>query len=319
MYLINICLAFFLLLPTLRAQDTYYAVASGNWSNASSPIWADSPGGDAQFNDPDDPNLNVVIPAGITVTMNVSGREVASLTVESGGTLTRAAGTTQYVEVHGPDMTVNGTVSGNVGLAPRGSNIRLSGSGSTTFGRIRKANGGACELLIDMDVTVDYSGSTAAITNQSGGVTGSGTLDITIAAGRRVNVLSGNVSIDGADGTNNNEGDGSITVNGVLDIQNGDLLLITDNDAGNPITYAVAADGLLRVNGQILGNTGVPGGATANLNLTSGGQLELAGAGASFQDLDLGGRDALTFAAGSSIKYAGSSGQQLQTNIPYQD
>ena len=301
------------------AQTTYYAVKSGNWANVDDPIWSATPGGSPTLNGPNNPSAHVVIPSGMTVELNVSGREMASLTIAAGGTLNRT-GTIQYIDPHG-DLIVDGEITGNVGLSPHSGTVRVysEGNGSATFGRIRKGGGGPSMLTIDMDVTIAYSGATAALTNQAGGVVASGPLTVVINAGRTPTVTAGDVSLDGVDGTNSSESTGSLQIFGTLDIQDGDLWLTSDNDAGNDLSYTVESGGLLRLNGDLIGND-VPdmnGSAAAQVtfSVAAGGELRLLAPGAGWRDLT--GRNTVELAPGSRVVYAGGDAQTIYPDWTY--
>ncbi|MEZ5039008.1 MAG: hypothetical protein R2828_03925 [Saprospiraceae bacterium] len=306
------------LLPMLlHAQgSTLYSTSSGNWGDA---IWASSPSGTPSVSNPDDPNTNIVIQSGHTVLLNASEKAMQNLTVESGATLKVGSGTTRYLEIYG-NATLNGTIGGaadGLSFDINGPACTIGGVGTTTLKRLRKDNdpGGASttNLSIDQHLTLTYSASSSAALYNNGAP--NSTFNVTISSGKKLTLTSSDVSIDGIDGSNSFNLSGTFTINGTLDIQQGNLWLATDNTSGKDIAYEIGKNGKLIVGGKIYGNAGI--GGTAKAKLSGSGRLELKSNGDIFQQLDPS-RNTIIFQTGANVIFSNASPQNIPPSITYQ-
>lgn len=304
--------------PIIYAQGTtWYSVSSGSWGDV---IWSSSPSGPATFSDPDDPAINLIIQSGHDITLQASEKAVANFTVEFGASIKVGGSTTRYIEIYG-DATLDGTVGGSsdgLSLDINGANCRIAGLGQTQLKRLRKDNdpsaASTTNLVIDKNLTLTYTSSTSAAMYNNGAP--NSRFNITINVGKTVTVKKADVSIDGIDGSNSINLGGSLTVNGTLDIEKGDLWLATDNSSSYNITYEIGKNGTLRLGGHIYGNNNQAGAAKASL--LSSGQLWLEDSGHIFQDLH-GSRNTLTFQSGAKVIFSQANIQYLPEGITLPD
>lgn len=300
-----------------HTQNTWYSTTSGSWGAA---IWSTSPNGQGSLSNPDDPQLNLVIQSGHDITLPVSEKAVANFTVEAGASIKVGSSTTRYIEIYG-DAALDGTVGGsNDGLSfdINGSSCRISGVGPTSLKRLRKDNDPAAanttQLTIDKNLTLSYTSSNTSALYNNGAPNSQ--FHITINPGKVVTVNQADVSIDGIDGSNSVNLGGSITINGTLDIEKGDLWLATDNSGGYDISYEIGKNGKLIVGGNIFGNQHQAG--TAKARLSGSGQLWLEDSGHIFQDLDAQ-RNAVIFQTGARVVFAQTNTQYFPTGITFPD
>lgn len=295
---------------------TLYSTASGSWGGL---IWASSPSGAATIAAPDDRTQSIVIQTGHTVTLNASEKAVLNLTVENGATLKVGGSTTRYIEIYG-NALLNGTVGGSsdgLSFDINGSSCTISGIGNTQLKRLRKDNdpgaASTTNLVIDKDIKLTFTTSSSAALYNNGAP--NSTFNVTVADGKKLTVSKSDVSIDGIDGSNSINLAGTFTINGTLDIQQGDLWLATDNTSGEDIEYQLGKNGHLLVTGKIYGNAGMAGAAQAKL--TGSGKLTLKSSGHIFQQLH-SSRNSILFQTGANVIFSSTGNQNIPSSITYQ-
>lgn len=302
---------------TFSQGPTWYSTSSGSWGDA---IWSTTPGGTGSLSDPDDPSINLVIQNGHDIILQASEKAVANFTVEVGATVKVGTSNTRYIEIYG-DAILDGDVGGSsdgLSFDINGSQCRISGLGQTYLKRLRKDNdpsaASTTNLTIDKSLILTYTSSNSAALYNNGAPNSK--FHITINAGKTVTVRKADVSIDGIDGSNSVNLGGSLTVDGTLDIEQGDLWLATDNSSSYDVSYQIGKNGKLIIGGHIFGNQGQAG--TAKATLTGSGQLWLEDSGHIFQDLHAS-RNSIIFQNGARVVFAQANTQYLPVGIIFPD
>lgn len=303
-------------LSYVTKAGTLYSTASGSWGAT---IWASSPSGPATIAAPDDRTQSIVIQNGHTVTLNASEKAVLNLTVETGATLKVGSSTTRYIEIYG-NALLNGTVGGSsdgLSFDINGSSCTISGIGNTQLKRLRKDNdpgaASTTNLVIDKDIKLTFTSSSSAALYNNGAP--NSTFNLTLSVGKKLTINKADVSIDGIDGSNSFNLAGTFTINGTLDIKQGDLWLATDNTSGRDIEYKLGKNGHILLKGKIYGNAGIAGAAEAKL--TGSGKLTLSGSGHIFQQLH-SSRNSVLFQTGAHVVFSSSGNQNIPSSITYQ-
>ncbi len=298
--------------------NTVYSQSSGSWTGSG--IWNSLPDGTGtSVTNPDNPGISVIVQPGHTIEMASGGPSVNNLEVQPGATLIAGGGSNEYVQVYGSSVVVDGAmgaIGDGMSLDINGPACTISGNGSIQLSRLRKDSdtGGAAttNLTIATDVTLTWS-STAALYNIGTPSQSTPTFfNVTIGPGTTVTLTGGDVSMDGLDGSNNTANAGTLTINGELILQSGDLYVTTDNNSAG-VTYNV--NGKLTVGGQVIGNAN-NGSNPSVASLNVAGELELTGPGNVFAGID-GTRDAFNFLAGSLTTYSGPGGQVVESAFDY--
>ena len=302
--------------------STLYSQGDGSWSMPNG--WNTMPDGSGVYvtdpnntQGPSGPEYHCIIQPGHDITLP-STKGISTLLVMAGGSIKAATTASRYLEIYGNAVTVHGTMGAGaandgIGLEFHASSATLGGTGTIDLNRIRKNGFTATNLTIARNTQLRYN-LDAAIYNEIAGYP----FNVTIQPGVALTVTRGDVSIDGIDGSNSSHRWGSVTVNGTLDIQLGDLYLRTDNaTAGSQdIAYTVGPGGTLKVGGKIIGNQGSAGAAKAHLTLQAGAQLILSGPGEVMANIDPL-RDPVTCQANSLVDYAGVSAQLVEDEFAY--
>lgn len=254
---------------------TLYSQVSGGTNSA---IWDIVPNGTGQlatafggFTE----FMDVVIQTGDVVDITVSGLDMKSLTVQSGGKIYANNGASpEYIDIFG-NVTNSGTI-GNGGTLDlisfnlKGTNpIIFSGNGSYDLGRLKKEAGSSGTVSINSNMNLRFAGA-ALYNNNDNSVLG-----LTIEAGKTVNVLDplGDISIDGVNGASGGERGGSITVNGTLNIAN-KLYAISNNTATYPCSITIGPSGKIVTKDA---DINVNGTGFTGFNISGGGILEING------------------------------------------
>lgn len=218
--------------------------------------------------------VDVVVQSGHTVDITVSGPDMKSLTVQAGGKIyANNAASPEYIDIFG--NVVNNGIIGNgstldlISFNLKGTDpITFSGNGSYDIGRMRKDAGATGTITINANMNLRFNGAVIYNNNTSS------SFDLTIAAGKTVNVLdaAGDVSIDGVDGAAGSERGGSITVNGILNIAN--KLYAISNNATIPCSMSIGSAGRIVAKNVDLN---IDGTAFTGFTIASGGRLEING------------------------------------------
>ena len=232
-------------------EYTLYSRGSGDASNAA--IWSYFPNGIGQtitalggFSN----TKNIRIQNGHNVQITQANISCNDLVVNTGGKLfegSSVGANIKYVSVFGDNVTINGTLGGTtfdaIGLNIEGSSCTLNGTGNISPGRIRKstASPNATTSLTLSASTLNLRFPGAALYNN----TDASTFNVTINSGSTVNVTdaSGDVAIDGTDGSASGERGGTLTINGLLNVA-GKFWLRTNNNV-RTATYTVGNTGVI--------------------------------------------------------------------------
>lgn len=254
---------------------TFYSQASGGTNAA---IWDIVPSGTGQlatalggFSQ----NTNIVIQAGHTVDITVSGVDVKDITVQSGGKLyANNSASPEYLDLYGNVLNNgiigNGSTTDLISFNLRGTTpITFSGSGDYDLGRMRKDAGATGTVTISSNMNLRFSGACFYNNNNDSSV------DLIISAGVSVSTLdaAGDVSIDGTNGAAGSQRGGSITVNGTLNVSN-KLFAISNNNASYPCSMTIGPSGRIKAKDV---DINIDGTAFTAFNINSGGILEIDG------------------------------------------
>lgn len=274
------------------ASSTLYSrLSMSDWS--ASGMWSTqrNGGGGTIVPDPNNligsggPEYNLVIQPGHIVTLD-GDKGINTLEIEKSAMDANIKGklfvddqnTVYYLQVYGNSVDVDGTIGNGstrdgVSLEIRGSSCNLTGSGDIDLFRIRKD--GDQDSDLDIQSSLNLRGTDGVLYNNADGYS----FNPEVMLGTTVTAFVGDVSIDGEDGTSPNDSRGTLTINGILDIQDGDLYLKTNNPTsgtGN-IIYSIGTTGILKIGGTIIGNEGNSGSAIAQMSIASAGELQLSG------------------------------------------
>jgi hypothetical protein len=219
--------------------------------------------------------MEVVVQTGHTVSLTVSGHDMKSLTVQSGGKIyANNTSSPEYIDLFG-DVTNAGTV-GN-GTTPdmisfnlRGTDpITFSGNGAFNVGRMRKEAGATGAINLNSNMNFRYAG--ACIFNNNN----NSTFDLVIAAGKTVSILdaAGDVAIDGTNGASVGNRGGSITVSGALNVANR-LYAKSNNSNAYPCSISISPGGRIVANEA---EVNVDGTSFSTFGMSSAGVLEITG------------------------------------------
>ncbi len=319
-------LAFILVLSAFVAGAQYNvgdlgAVANGNWTTAL--VWR-TWNGTAWAAPAAVPNAGstVHILAGTTVVVNGAGPySVQNLTVEAGAKLwTNNNPTNVYLSIYGTTLRCDGQIGDGAtfdGLSFNidGANVVISGSGQFDASRLRKNDGvnTTTNLSIAMDINLRFnSASTTQLYNNYGAPTVQSRFNVTIEPGVTVNLTgavgSGNVAIDGIDGTSPAHRGGTFRVLGTLNIP-GILYLTTNNPAATQnCRFEIGPGGLVRA-AQI--SSAASGAAGHTLLVESGGTLDLTGSAVGWNPF-FTTSNTHTFQTGSTMIYSGLGDQLIR-------
>ncbi len=306
----------------IRAQTTLYSQANGAWNAVN--LWNTAPDGSGAFvQTPDNPNLNIVVQSGHTVTLNASGYSMHNLTVQTGASLRVGAGTLRYLQVYGTEASIFGALGGagdGLGLDVNGPACTLAGNGSIQLTRLRKncndaASADVTDLTVACNVVLSWSSSASLLCDGNPSNSMPCTFNLTLNPGYTI-TAAGDVSIDGINGLSNNTWqDGTFTIHGTLDVAD-DLYLNTQNPSGGDVTYHIGTGGKIVVRSQVLGNAGAGGAALANLVIDAGGTLELRGSNTVCVNLSTA-RNTFTLDPASTVWYNSGSAQTVEPLLPY--
>jgi len=261
---------------------------------------------------------NATIKNGHTVTIPSSGiKTCTNLLIESGGKLyANTGGTQRYIDVYG-NITCNGDIGNGsvydgISFNIEGPACLITGSGEFNASRIRKntAANSSTTLTIAMDMDLRYNG-TAIFNNKS-----ASNFHIIIDPGYTLNcpgngASTGNVCIDGNNGSNGSSLGGSITVNGTLSVS-GILYLTTDNNStAYTVTFTVNNGGVVNAASVVCSNSGSACHLTtisdgAKMNFTSGDWGTIGTLNNSYD-----------FGSGSIIEYSGTGIQNVGNPAEY--
>jgi MSHA biogenesis protein MshQ len=248
---------------------TCTANSTGNWGTAG--IW--SCGNVPASGD------NVVIPNGVTVTLNVNSARIADLNVNAGGVL-QGDNTNKTFTINngtGTDVTNNGTIDfgpGKLAIMFSRQSTTWTGAGSWTFSTIN-LNGNTLNFAGGTTATIVVSGAAAPITN-AGTIVSLTTVTWDFAGTvaqilpTSTNIQYGNLTVSNTTGTTLGVGLTSSNIIGNLTVATNGIL----NNGGFSVALAsgkslqVQAAGTLNLTGTST-MVSVSGGGTKTFNATS--------------------------------------------------
>ena len=236
----------------------------------------------------------VVIAAGSTVTLNVDSNTIASLTVNSTGTLTVATGTSFDLYLGG-SLTNNGTInfaasSSTNTIYLAGTNVTSTWSGTGTWnldnadlnGKNPKSCSGSCDIeligspLLHFANQTLFSGLGTSFTFNAAG-NSTATVDLNFAGSQTIattNVKFPNLTLTGTGAKT--PASGTLTVLGSMTIGNGITVNADSNDPtiniggslsiGSGATYTASNNGVTTITGSF-SNSGTYTGNSAAVNV----------------------------------------------------
>ena len=251
----------------LKSGQADYTAISGNWSSTAT--W-----GGALPNSGD----NIIIPSGVTVTVDITTAVCNTINIESGGTLIISG--SNKLTVYGSWNNSGSFDAGTDGTVEFTGTNNAEITGATTFENLIVSKGSlSTSLLINGNVNVSGGGGLSL----SGGlisIPGTGSLSLNFSAGLTIPSTAGFDVIGGTLTT----GNFSITNNGLIRVNSGTAEFGTS--AGNTVHTQV--DGAFIVNGGIVdisgrlentaGGTLTPPGVNSGISI-SAGTVTLATAG----------------------------------------
>ncbi|WP_394698151.1 HYR domain-containing protein [uncultured Draconibacterium sp.] len=251
----------------LKSGQADYTAISGNWSSTAT--W-----GGALPNSGD----NIIIPSGVTVTVDITTAVCNTINIESGGTLIISG--SNKLTVYGSWNNSGSFDAGTDGTVEFTGTNNAEITGATTFENLIVSKGSlSTSLLINGNVNVSGGGGLSL----SGGlisIPGTGSLSLDFSAGLTIPSTAGFDVIGGTLTT----GNFSITNNGLIRVNSGTAEFGTS--AGNTVHTQV--DGAFIVNGGIVdisgrlentaGGTLTPPGVNSGISI-SAGTVTLATAG----------------------------------------
>ena len=296
--------------PINIAVGDYRSNGNGNYSAAG--VWQTWNGGAwvAATNYPNSSGtsgsvgtVNVTVRNGHTITLDISraSQAIKNLTVEFGGKIFTNDSTyngNRYLSVYG-DISCLGTIGNgfnvydNISLNIEGVQTTISGSGNFNASRLRKNynTNTTTNLIIAINTGLKFAsgvGSSSGTNIYSN--TNNTVFNMTINENTSVTLQtsigsSGNISIDGIDGSGSGERGGKFTVNGTLTVP-GTLFAFTDNSV-SPVMYEIGTSGIINCVNICTANTAEPAVATGSaaagctFRILNGGKLNLTGGVAS--------------------------------------
>ncbi len=267
---------------------TFYSILSGDMNpevwNGTTAIWSTSPTGTEGLIPTFTSTRNFVIQNGNTVRLNyvTTAPSTNNITVNNGGKLftdVAVSGSEDYIRLFGNiinnGIIGNGTTYDAIGLSIEGINSTLSGTGSYNIGRIRKdlTTNLTSAVTINANVNLRFPG--AAFYNN----VATTTLNLTLNGGRTLTFTdpTGDLSLDGVDGTGSGDRNGNLTINGILNITD-KLFASTNNTPAKSCNLTVGATGRVNVaniDANVDGTAGTLGAFSFTIN--AGGKINLTG------------------------------------------
>ena len=309
--------------------NTLYSRNTGAWSEPN--MWSTSSGGGVYVLNPDNrlgssgPTFNMVIQPGHEITLD-DDKGINTLLIEKDGIMNGKLKVGNSVDeyflgIHGGTVMVNG-IMGDEGnedgpsLEIYSNECIIDGSGDIDLSRIRFLGDASAPsdhgIVIQSDL--DLRGSGTVLYNAGDNTK----FEATINALRSVFVPKGHISIDGEDGNNTNNAYGELTVDGTLNIQDGNLYLRTNNPASGPddITVQIRSNGQVTVGGSVIGSDGLGGNAYTHLIMGGNSTLNLGGTGKPLTSID-NSRNRFNLDPSSTIEFSGLLAQTIPSIFTY--
>jgi hypothetical protein len=299
-----------------KVESYYRTRQSGDWTVSAT--WEVSTNGNswtaANSGDfPDNVNANVIIQPTHTVTKattDVSPRNVKNITVQSGGILYTNVINNNYINLYGNiicDGTI-GSATDNISFNIEGIRDTIRGAGTFICQRIRKNSNGNTEtnLFVDMNLSAKWSSSASIYNNVSG------KFNIKINTDKTVTCQS--FAIDGIKGAGTSNSYANDSINGTLNIIDTLYLSTNNTNVNYPCNIVVGATGLINV---ATIKTPASGAAKHSLVINNGGRLNINGTNGLY--LFSATNNLFDFQPGSTVDYAATANQTIESGIPYYD
>ncbi len=303
--------------PTNVSGD-YRSKTSGNWTSTSTwerfngSVWV------AAATAPNNKTASITIQSGHTVTFDngANGFSVKNLIVESGAKIYANSTSQQrflniFTQINNDGTIGNGNTKDGFAVNIEGGNVSIGGTGSTTLSRIRKSSNTNtttnCNISSDINLMVIGSNTALIYNNQ-----GNSTFNLSINNSATVSTPSnsGDISIDGVDGTAGGGRRGSITVSGTLYV-GGTLYATTSNGTGASNQITIMSSGIINVN-EIEASASSNGGHI--FTIKNNGWLNIFGTGfSSFSKT----KNTYDFQPGSLVEYSKNGAQTVESRIDY--
>jgi hypothetical protein len=267
---------------------TYYSINSGNLNpdvfNATTAIWSDTPAGTTGLCAPFKATTNYVIRNTHTLVLNYTTTppSINNLTINAGGKIFAdnvTPGSEKFIRLFG-NITNNGVIGNGVtydaiGLSIEGTSCTLSGIGSYNLGLIRKDLITNVSSTLTLNCNVNLRSPNTAFYNNIATTT----LNLTLNAGRFLTLTdpTGDLSVDGVDGTGAGDRNGNIIVNGILNIAD-KFFALTNNTPAKSCNLTIGSTGRVNVaniDANVDGTAGTLGAFTFTIN--PGGKINLTG------------------------------------------
>lgn len=278
-----------------QTSGDYGSAGTGNWGTTganwlvygSNPDWSDA----TPASGPPTSSTNVWIRSGHTVTVEASGKTFNNLTVQTGATLAGAnllpTSSLRYLRIYGSTLTNNGTIGSPtdvLGLSLFGGSgqvVTVTGSGTTYFSRIQQNSTGT-SIVFDMDVQLDYAGSSGSGSTALYPSTAGNSFAVTVNAGKTLTMVPfAYISAHTSSGSSAGASPLTIDVYGTIVTQANAIINLNNTSPNNSI-LTVHPGGVINLGSVLRANTGT-GGVTVTVN--NGGRIN--GLASSTFDLSL--------------------------------
>lgn len=303
---------FFSLEICAQATGDFRTRQSGDWTGTST--WQTFNGTDwvNTTSNPHSTTANVTIRSGDSVRLNTSPRNVANLTLESGARLYSTGGSNSFIQHHGTELLVDGSMGrystvgsktndSSISVSLRGGpNVIIHGSGTLHLNRLNRDGSSTGDIDLEIDMDIELSWNNTAIWNDVAGI-----FNVVINAGRTVHLANANthLSIDGLTGTGGAIG-GHYQILGTL-LVGGICYCRTDNGGTAPQNrITIKSGGLMRC-GEV--NTSGNGAGGFFFNVENSAIFQVTGnhgAGTNSNQF-------FTYQPGSIVEYIGTGAQQI--------
>lgn len=310
---INLLLIIFVAVSTILPQSAGdYQSKTGserNWGTASN--W-DTWNGSAWVTASSVPGStnNVTIRGDSYVKIEASGKSCLNLTVENNGELYSSVSSVRTLNVYGSiicdGIFGNAAALDGISLIMRATNCSISGFGNIDINRIDKGgDNSTTNLTISANINLRASAGTSALRNYQSANTN---FNITIEAGKALNIVSGWASLDGQTGDGISDNGGTLTVDGSF-IVGGTLYAGTTDNTTNPVNIIIGNGGTIDCGGFWLPSSGSAG---SSLTMYANSLLKISGA-SSYGSVN----NNCTLNNSSTVEYASTTGDQDVLPLTY--
>lgn len=301
--------------------DFGFTATSGTWgtTNANWKQW-DGSGWNTTPTSAPTANDNVFILSGKTCSLDASGKNCKSLTVEAGAKLFGDGTANEYINVYGNQILCsgiigNGTTVDGICFNIEGESCTISGDGNFDAFRIRKNSitspaVSTTNLTINKNINLRYGGTAIynAISNS--------TFNITLNEGYVLSLLGdgttiGSIAVNGTNGASGDRG-GTVTINGTLNVTG--ITYLTSNSTTLPVSFIIGSTGVVNANVLNCTNSGTAG---HTLTINNGGKLNFNGSTTDVWGTVGTTNNAYNFNSGSIIEYSYAGAQTIKSPAAY--